>query len=88
MEEYLKNVNSSIEYYTVSEYSLFLEKEHGIKRPRSKERQNFYHAAESECTRICKEFDVQVKNEPNEEFGSINKYPEYILAEVILSKHV
>jgi hypothetical protein len=88
MEEYLKNVNSSIEYYTVSEYSLFLEKEHGIKRPRSKERLIFYQAAESECTRICKEFDIQIENEPNEEFGSLNKYPEYILAEVILSKHV
>jgi len=83
MEEYLKNVASSKEYYTVSDYFLFLEKEHGIKRPKSFERRGFYQAAEIKCSRICKEFEIVVEKEPNEEFGSINKYPEYILAEVI-----
>jgi hypothetical protein len=86
MEEYLKNVTSSREYYTVSDYFLFLEKEHGIKRPKSKERRNFYQGTELECSSICKECDIIVEKEPNEEFGSINKYPEYILAEVIFGE--
>lgn len=79
MDEYLKNVTRSREYYTVSDYFLFLEKEHGIKRPKSKERRSFYQAAEIKCSSICKEFEIVV----DEELGSINKYPEYILAEVI-----
>ena len=83
MDEYLKNVTRSREYYTVSDYFLFLEKEHGIKRPKSKERRSFYQAAEIKCSSICKEFEIVVDKESNEQLGSINKYPEYILAEVI-----
>ena len=83
MEEYLKNVASSKKFYTVSDYFLFLEKEHGIKRPKSKERRSFYQAAEIKCSSICKEFEIMVEKKPSEELGSINRYPEYILAEVI-----
>jgi len=86
MEEYLKNVASSREYYTVSDYFLFLEKEHGIRKPKSKERRYFYQGTELECSGICEECDIMIEKDPHEEFGSINKYPEYILAEVIFGE--
>jgi hypothetical protein len=33
MEEYVKNVNNSKKYFTVSDYFKFIEKEFGINRP-------------------------------------------------------
>ena len=83
MEEYVKNVKNSKGYFTVSAYFWFLEKEHGIKSPKISERKNIYQGIGLECARICNERNITVEKELHLELGSINKYPEYILAEVI-----
>jgi hypothetical protein len=86
MEEYVKNVKNSKEYFTVSEYFWFLEKEHGIKSPKFNERKNIYQGIGLECASICDERNIMVEKELHLEFGSINKYPEYVLAEVIFGE--
>ncbi len=86
MEEYVKNVKDSKEYFTVSKYFWYLEKEHGIKSPKISERKNIYKVIGSECARICDERNIIVEKELHIELGSINKYPEYVLAEVIFGK--
>ena len=86
MEEYIKNVKNSKEYFTVSEYFWFLEKEHGIKSPKITERKNLYQGIESDCASICDERNIKVEKKPHLELGLINTYPEYVLAEVIFGE--
>jgi hypothetical protein len=86
MEEYVKNVKNSKEYFTVSEYFWFLEKEHGIKSPKITERKNLYQGKELECASICDERNIKVGKELHLELGLINTYPEYVLAEVIFGE--
>jgi hypothetical protein len=86
MEEYVKNVKNSKEYFTVSKYFWFLEKEYGIKSPKINERKNIYQGIELKCASICDERNIMVEKETHLELGSLNKYPEYVLAEVFLVK--
>jgi hypothetical protein len=86
MEEYVKNAKNSKEYFTVSEYFWFLEKEYGIKSPKITERKNLYQGIELECASICDERNILTEKEFHLELGSVNKYPEYVLAEVIFGE--
>jgi hypothetical protein len=86
MKEYLKNVKDSKKYFSVSKYFWFLENEHGIKSPKISERKNIYQRIESECARICDECNIKVEKELHLTLGSINEYPEYVLAQVVFSE--
>jgi len=83
MEEYLKKVKDSKKYFSVSKYFLFLENEHGIKSPKIIERKNLYQRIESECAKICTERNLKVEKELHLVLGSINEYPEYVLAQIV-----
>ncbi|MBN2864302.1 MAG: hypothetical protein JXN62_14130 [Bacteroidales bacterium] len=86
MEEYLKNVKDSKKYFSVSKYFLFLENEHGIKSPQISERKNLYQRIESECARICDERNIKVEKVLHLALGSINEYPEHVLAQVVFGE--
>lgn len=83
MEEYIKHVHNSMMYYTVSDYFMFLEKKFGIARPNENERKEMYKGTGLECSSICDDRNIIVEKVHHPEFHSINKYPEYILAEAI-----
>lgn len=86
MEDYLRDVNNSKEYSTVSDYFKFLEEKFGMKRPIMAERKNIYRDIGKMCSSICDERNIiaEIGNRPR--FRSVNKYPEYILAEVIFGE--
>ncbi|RPI70124.1 MAG: hypothetical protein EHM47_12680, partial [Ignavibacteriales bacterium] len=75
MEEYLRNVNKSKEFFTVADYDKFLEERFNIERPIASERKNIYKSTGLMCASICDERDIIVERVKHAEFRSINKYP-------------
>jgi hypothetical protein len=84
---YLTEAKESMVYYTIAEYHKLLREKVGIIQNHWSGRREEYKVCGLLASSLCKKRGFPVKTYPHKSYKRINKYPEKILAEILLGRN-